>query len=127
MTIETTETLDMAYAAILGRAADAIEKRGKAHEDYVQPIDGTDRSEWPVDVQGALADACGFAPDTWDSETADSAAFRPARDVADLLVDALGLDEVVAWDESLGRWSDEHTTELVVATLRNIAKEVRTS
>jgi hypothetical protein len=116
-------TLDTSYAAILNRAADAIVKRGKAHEDYITPVDGEDPDEWPVDVQGTLADAGGFPPAAWETEAADSAAFRPVREVADLLVDRLGLDPEEAWDESLGRWSDEHSDEHIVAALRDIAAE----
>ncbi|WP_188187986.1 DUF6197 family protein [Nonomuraea sp. SYSU D8015] len=118
------ETLDLSYAAILNRAADRIEKFGLAVEDYTVPVDGVDESEWPVDVQGSLAAAAGFPPHIWETEAVDSAAFRPVRDVADLLVDRLGLDPIPAWDESIGGWSDEHTAEHVVGKLREIAAKV---
>ncbi|MFB4275806.1 hypothetical protein ACBJ59_10975 [Nonomuraea sp. MTCD27] len=119
-----TTTLDLSYGAILGRAAELIETNGIARNDYYTPegLDDDPRA-CAVCVLGAIAVAAGFHPDTWNSPTADLGEFRPVREVADLLIDRLALDPVVAWDESIGRWSDEHSDEHVVATLRDIAAE----
>lgn len=118
------QPLDLSYPAILTRTADRIELYGLAVDDYTVPVEGVDPAEWPADLQGNIAAACGYPPATWEAETADSAGFRPARKVCDLLVDRLALDPDKAWDESLGGWSDEHTAEHVVVMLREIAAEV---
>lgn len=116
-------TLDMSYAAMLVCAADLIETNGIARNDYFHPDYSDDARTCPVCVLGAIAVAAGFHPDTWNSDTANFGKFRPVREVADLLIDRLGLDPELRYDESIGGWSDGHTPEHVVAALRDIAAE----
>ncbi|HUR74414.1 MAG TPA: hypothetical protein VMZ00_09060 [Sporichthya sp.] len=123
----TTETLDLAPAAITLRAADRIERNGLAHTNYTQPIDGKDIADWPMDPLGAIAYECGLDPRVWEDDHLNHAGLAAACEAADLLVMFLGFDPAGAYDETLGGWADELTSTVVSSEMRAAARQAVTS
>lgn len=120
----TTETLDLTPGPVLERAADLIEQRGLAREDYVNPRDGVDPDLWPLDPLAAIAVAAGLDPHVWE-EDLDHNQIAPAVMAVDVLAISVGLDPDGAYDETVGAWSDDRTAEQVVAALRDAAQVVQ--
>lgn len=125
MTIDLTLT----PAAVALAAADLIERQGLAREYFYDPTSPLPPREAPVDMLGGIAIVCGYLPDAWedDRDAVGSPSWRLVLDTADTLIDWLALDHDEAYAESLGRWSDDRDTAVVVAELREFATEALTS
>lgn len=119
----TTETLDVAPAAVNLRAADVIAANGLAHDTYCLELDGRPHIEWPVDVLGAIAVAVGLHPKVWEDDHLDQPQIVHACEAADLLVLFLGFDPAKSYDETLGAWSDYQPADYIVTKMRSAARQ----
>lgn len=122
----TTQTLDLAPAAVNLRAADRIERNGLAHTTYSQTVDGKNISDWPMDPLGAIAYECGLDPKVWEDDHLGHAGLAAACEAADLLVMYLGLDPEGAYDETLGAWADGLPATVVTSEMRAAARQAVT-
>lgn len=123
----TTQTLDLAPAAVNLRAADRIERNGKAQDGYTQPVDGKNVADWPMDPLGAIAYECGLDPKVWEDDHLGHAGLAAACEAADLLVCFLGLDPEGAYDETLCDWADGLPATVVTSEMRAAARQATTA
>jgi hypothetical protein len=120
----TAGDLDLAPAAVLARAADIIERQGKATDDYYSQRENLEPRDCPVCVLAAIAIACGFEPYAWETADYQGREFRHALAAADALIDFFGLDPEPAYDDSVGFWSDSLPQQMAVSELRAAARGV---
>lgn len=119
----TTQTLDLGPAAVNLRAADRLDRNGKAQGCYSQPVPGREMADWPMDPLGAIAFECGLDPDAWEDDRMRQPGLAAACEAADLLVLHLGLDPAASYEETLGEWADRQPSTVVASEMRAAARQ----
>jgi hypothetical protein len=116
------DTPYLAPAAVNLRAADRLDRNGKAQDGYTQPIPGHDVADWPMDPMGAIAYECGLHPTVWEGDQLNQPGLAAACEAADLLVCYLGLDPAKSYNETLGSWADGLPSTVVASEMRAAAR-----